>query len=82
MTHSVIRFFYNTVLVLGLLALSACTIVGPEYEEPQVDWLQNWQPEVYKELSAHEKLLDKKKHLATKKMQILSSGGIFLTMPF
>jgi len=67
MTHSVIRFFYNTVLVLGLLALSACTIVGPEYEEPQVDWLQNWQPEVYKELSAHEKLLDKKKHLATKK---------------
>ena len=67
MTHSVIRFFYNTVLVLGLLALSACTIVGPEYEEPQVDWLQNWQPEVYKELSAHEKLLGKKKHLVTKK---------------
>lgn len=41
------KYFYNIVLFIGLLVLSACTTVGPDYEEPVVDWLQQWQPTVY-----------------------------------
>ena len=41
------KYFYNIVLFIGLLTLSACTTLGPDYEEPVVDWLQEWQPTVY-----------------------------------
>ncbi|MCW8928631.1 MAG: TolC family protein [Gammaproteobacteria bacterium] len=47
----ILRHFYKISLVFGLLTLSACTVVGPNYEEPVVDWLQEWQPSVYKNSS-------------------------------
>lgn len=34
-------------LFFGLSTLVACTIVGPDYQEPVVDWLQEWQPTAY-----------------------------------
>ena len=34
-------------LLCGALALGACTTLGPDYQEPQVDWLQDWQSSVY-----------------------------------
>jgi NodT family efflux transporter outer membrane factor (OMF) lipoprotein len=34
-------------LLCGSLVLGACTTLGPEYQEPEVDWLQNWQSSVY-----------------------------------
>jgi len=34
-------------LLCGALTLSACTTLGPDYQEPEVGWLQNWQPSLY-----------------------------------
>ena len=28
-------------------ALGACTTLGPDYEEPEVAWLRDWQPDLY-----------------------------------
>ena len=48
------KYFYNVLFFLGVSALSACTIVGPDFEEPVVDWLQEWQPTVYDNLSGQD----------------------------
>ncbi|TNF98667.1 MAG: TolC family protein, partial [Gammaproteobacteria bacterium] len=29
------------------LTLSACTMLGPDYKEPEVEWLNDWQPSVF-----------------------------------
>ena len=29
------------------LSLSACTTLGPDYREPDVEWLKNWEPSGY-----------------------------------
>ncbi len=34
-------------LFMGLSTLVACTVVGPDYQEPVVDWLKEWQPSTY-----------------------------------
>lgn len=31
----------------GLLALQACTNLGPDYEEPAVDWIDTWETDLY-----------------------------------
>lgn len=31
----------------GALALGACTTLGPDYQEPEVAWLSDWQPSAY-----------------------------------
>lgn len=33
--------------ILSALLLSACTTLGPDYEEPKVDWLKDWQSDLY-----------------------------------
>jgi len=35
------------ILFMGLSTLVACTVVGPDYDEPVVEWLQEWQPSAY-----------------------------------
>ncbi|GAB5450925.1 MAG: TolC family protein [Halioglobus sp.] len=35
------------VTVCSALLLQACTTLGPDYEEPPVDWLQEWQTDLY-----------------------------------
>jgi NodT family efflux transporter outer membrane factor (OMF) lipoprotein len=35
------------VVVCATLALQACTTLGPEYEEPKVEWLDEWQTNLY-----------------------------------
>jgi NodT family efflux transporter outer membrane factor (OMF) lipoprotein len=35
------------VLASGMLMLAGCTTLGPDYEEPDVAWLQDWEPTVY-----------------------------------
>ena len=30
-----------------LLALQACTNLGPDYQEPEVDWLAEWETDLY-----------------------------------
>jgi NodT family efflux transporter outer membrane factor (OMF) lipoprotein len=31
--------------------MSACSTLGPRYEKPEVQWLDNWQPDLYGQLS-------------------------------
>lgn len=33
--------------VCALLTLSACTTLGPDYKQPDIEWLNNWQPSLY-----------------------------------
>ncbi len=33
-----------------VIGLSACTTLGPEYQQPQVAWLNKWQPDFYGQL--------------------------------
>ena len=34
-------------LLATLLVLSSCTVLGPDYQEPEVDWLEDWRSTVY-----------------------------------
>lgn len=34
-------------VVFAAFALQACTNLGPDYEEPQVEWLDEWQTDLY-----------------------------------
>jgi NodT family efflux transporter outer membrane factor (OMF) lipoprotein len=36
----------------GILTLSACTTLGPDYQEPEVKWLKEWQPTLYGQVDA------------------------------
>lgn len=46
-TKRLIKFIRNLILLLGLSTLAACTVVGPDYQEPVVELLQDWQPSAY-----------------------------------
>jgi NodT family efflux transporter outer membrane factor (OMF) lipoprotein len=35
------------VLTSWVLTLAACTTLGPDYQEPDVSWLKDWQPSAY-----------------------------------
>jgi NodT family efflux transporter outer membrane factor (OMF) lipoprotein len=52
------RLGKTATLVLGALALSACATLGPDYREPDVEWLQRWQATAYPsdKLQAHSDL--------------------------
>ena len=47
MHQSVGRVFGRLALLCGALLSGACTTLGPDYREPQVDWLQNWRSSAY-----------------------------------
>jgi NodT family efflux transporter outer membrane factor (OMF) lipoprotein len=34
----------------GMLLLASCTVLGPDYEEPDIRWLAAWQPDLYGEV--------------------------------
>ncbi len=41
------------VLALGaVLVMSGCTTLGPDFQEPDVAWLNNWQPDLYGQAGA------------------------------
>ena len=42
----------RSLLCCGLLGLNACTMLGPDYKEPEVAWLSSWQPDLYGEVAA------------------------------
>lgn len=35
------------VLIWGALVLQGCTTLGPDFTEPEVEWLAAWQPDLY-----------------------------------
>lgn len=41
----------KALIVFGLIGLSACTTLGPEYEKPDVQWVENWHPDLYGQLT-------------------------------
>lgn len=42
----------STALLLLAVTLSACTTLGPEFQEPEVSWLEEWQPESFSEVNS------------------------------
>ncbi len=36
------RLFKGSALLCGVLTLNACTTLGPDYQEPEVQWLERW----------------------------------------
>jgi len=39
-------------VLCAAVALNACTTLGPDYQEPQVDWLDDWQTSLYGQVEA------------------------------
>jgi outer membrane protein TolC len=37
----------SPIVFLTVLMLNACTTAGPDFEEPEVAWLNDWQPNLY-----------------------------------
>lgn len=48
----------RSLMFCGLLALNACTMLGPDYREPEVAWLSHWQPDLYGEVAARQQRTD------------------------
>ena len=46
----VVRFRKLLILACFIFGLAACTTLGPEYIEPKVEWLEDWQPDLYGQL--------------------------------
>lgn len=46
-----IRALGRLLFAVALLALTACTTIGPDYEEPEVEWLEDWQTDLYGQAS-------------------------------
>lgn len=47
--------FLRVVFTALISLLCACTTLGPDYEEPEVSWLQDWQSDLYAEVDEPEK---------------------------
>ncbi len=41
------QLLLRLILAGGILTLTACTTLGPDYSEPNVTWLQTWEPSAY-----------------------------------
>jgi NodT family efflux transporter outer membrane factor (OMF) lipoprotein len=41
-------------LLCAVLTLNACTTLGPDYQQPEVDWLADWQTSLYGQVTTHE----------------------------
>ncbi|MFH1983222.1 MAG: efflux transporter outer membrane subunit [Pseudomonadota bacterium] len=38
------QLWFGLILACGLFTLSSCTTLGPDYQEPEVGWLDKWEP--------------------------------------
>tara|TARA_R110002094_G_scaffold11471_39_gene21331 strand:+ start:1085 stop:2605 length:1521 start_codon:yes stop_codon:yes gene_type:complete len=48
----VLNSLRHVTAVLGLLSIAACAPLGPDFQEPEQAWLQDWQPQLYGESPA------------------------------
>ena len=46
------------IVSLGLLMLAACTNLGPDYQEPEVSWLDSWETDMYGRITTPEAPVD------------------------
>ena len=42
-SFGLVRTLRTALLAAGVAFLSACTTLGPDYTEPDVEWLADWQ---------------------------------------
>ncbi|MCK5666395.1 MAG: TolC family protein, partial [Thiotrichaceae bacterium] len=49
MINSIKTLAYYLSLTGVIFTLTACTVMGPDYDEPSVQWLEEWQPSAYKQ---------------------------------
>ena len=47
------KLFPRVAPLLAAITLSACTTLGPDYQEPEVKWLQDWQPSLFQLPNTH-----------------------------
>ena len=47
MNTAQVRRTATPVVFVMVLMLTGCTTLGPDYEEPEVEWLSNWQSDLY-----------------------------------
>ncbi|MCB1752865.1 MAG: efflux transporter outer membrane subunit [Gammaproteobacteria bacterium] len=46
------RLLRRLLPLAGALAVSACTVLGPDYREPELPWLAAWQSDLYGQVAA------------------------------
>ena len=53
--HGMKRFLSRYATAALLLALHGCTTLGPDYTEPEVDWVETWESDLYGRASSVDK---------------------------
>lgn len=48
------QFLLLPVLLVTLMQLSSCTVLGPDYSEPEITWLNKWEASIYSNLDTDE----------------------------
>jgi len=54
MTHLGNPLLKSLTLVILAFVLTACATLGPDYREPEVEWLEDWQSNLYGQLVSPE----------------------------
>jgi NodT family efflux transporter outer membrane factor (OMF) lipoprotein len=54
--------FQLSAIVALVISLSACTTLGPDYEEPEVSWLDTWETDLYGRVVSPEDPVDLELH--------------------
>lgn len=47
MAHAACRLFARLQILMLMMFLTSCAVLGPDYKEPEVDWLDEWQTDLY-----------------------------------
>jgi NodT family efflux transporter outer membrane factor (OMF) lipoprotein len=45
------QFVTALLAAAGTIAIGGCTVLGPDHAEPEVAWLEDWQPDLYGQLA-------------------------------
>ena len=40
-------FKLRNIALCCAISLAGCTTLGPDYQEPEIDWISKWQPDLY-----------------------------------
>jgi NodT family efflux transporter outer membrane factor (OMF) lipoprotein len=54
MAHAAGRLFGRLHILMVVMFLTSCAVLGPEYTEPKVDWLDEWQSDLYGQIGSSE----------------------------
>lgn len=57
-----LKQFRPLVIIAMAISLSACTTLGPDYEEPEVSWLETWETDLYGRVVSPEEPIDLELH--------------------